>query len=230
MKTKIIQFTAARGPIECTWVVAKVLKIFLKELMSNQITYQILHKENGIENGTVQSVTIDIKGVGLSEVLDDWIGTIQWIGTSSFRKYNKRKNWYIGCFELKHFEQKELKENEIQFQAIRSSGAGGQHVNKVSSAIRAKHKPTGIQVLVMDSRSQHQNKKIAVVRLREKIKNNNVLEMQESLKDSWENHLNLQRGNPIRTFTGSDFKEKKQDKSYKTKRNQLKNELRKQIE
>ena len=117
MNTKIIQFTAARGPIECTWVVAKVLKIFLKELMSNQITYQILHKENGIENGTVQSVTIRIKGANLPEILNDWLGTIQWVGTSNFRKYNKRKNWYIGCFELKQFQQKELKENEIQFQA-----------------------------------------------------------------------------------------------------------------
>ena len=52
MKTKIIQFTAAKGPVECAWVVAKVLKLFLKELISNKIAYQILHKENGIENMT----------------------------------------------------------------------------------------------------------------------------------------------------------------------------------
>ena len=58
---------------------------------------------------------------------------------------------------------------ELQFKAVRSSGAGGQHVNKVSSAIRAIHKPSNIQVLVMDSRSQHQNKKIAKQRLQKKV-------------------------------------------------------------
>ena len=230
MGTKIIQFTAARGPAECAWVVAKVLKLFLKELISNKIEYQILHKENGIENGTVQSVSLELKGRQLPVFLNDWLGSIQWIGTSTFRKYNKRKNWFIGCYELNQFQQKTINEKEIQFQAIRSSGAGGQHVNKVSSAIRAKHIPTGIQVLVMDSRSQHQNKKIAIERLKEKIAAHNTNQLKEAVKNEWENHLSLERGNPTRVFTGSDFKQKRKEKSFKTKRNQLKNELRKQIE
>ncbi|WP_028890457.1 peptide chain release factor H [Tenacibaculum ovolyticum] len=230
MKTKIIQLTAAKGPAECAWVVAKVLKLFLKELIHNKIVYQILHKENGIENGTVQSVSIELKGKQLPEFLNDWLGSIQWIGTSTFRKYHKRKNWFIGCYELHQFEEKTINENEIQFQAIRSSGAGGQHVNKVSSAIRAKHTPTGVQVLVMDSRSQHQNKKIAILRLKEKIREHNTNQLKETVKSEWENHLSLERGNPVRIFTGSDFKQKKKEKSFKTKRSQLKTDLRKQLE
>ncbi|WP_298779029.1 peptide chain release factor H [uncultured Polaribacter sp.] len=229
METKIIQFTAAKGPAECAWVVAKVLKLFLKELINNKIAYQIIHKENGIENGTVQSVSLEIKGKQLPVFLNDWLGSIQWIGTSIFRKYNKRKNWFIGCYELHQFQQKNIHENEIQFQAIRSSGAGGQHVNKVSSAIRAKHIPTGTQVLVMDSRSQHQNKKIAIERLKEKIRVHNTNQLKISVKNEWENHLSLERGNPVRIFTGSDFKQKKKEKFFKATRNQLKNDLRKQI-
>jgi peptide chain release factor len=100
----------------------------------------------------------------------------------------------------------------------------------VSSAIRAKHLPTGIQVLVMDSRSQHQNKKIAIVRLKEKIKTHNTNQLKEAVKNEWENHLSLERGNPIRVFTGSDFKQKKKDNSFKSKRNKLKTDLRKQLE
>jgi len=230
METKIIQITAAKGPAECAWVVAKVLKLFLKELVSNQITYQILYKENGMENGTVQSVSIELQGKQLSAFLKDWIGTIQWIGTSAFRKYNKRKNWFIGCYELERFEQKTMDEKQIQFQAIRSSGAGGQHVNKVSSAIRAKHIPTGIQVLVMQSRSQHQNKKIAIERLKSKLAEHNTNQLKETVKYAWQQHLNLERGNPIRIFTGTDFKKIKKGKSFKTKRNQLKSDLRKQQE
>ena len=229
MDTKIIQLTASKGPAECAWVVAKILKIFLKELTVNTIVYTILHKENGIENGTVQSVSIEIKGKQLPLFLKNWLGTIQWTGTSTFRKYHKRKNWFIGCNELHQHQEKTIQEHEIQFQAIRSSGAGGQHVNKVSSAVRAKHLPTGVQVLVSDSRSQHQNKKIAIQRLKDKIVNHNINQLKESIKNEWEKHLTLQRGNPVRIFTGTDFKQKKKETSFKTKRNQLKSDLRKEF-
>ena len=228
MDTKIIQLTASKGLAECAWVVAKILKIFLKELTEQNIAYEILHKENGIENGTVQSVSIEIKGKQLSQFLKNWLGTIQWIRTSTFRKYHKRKNWFIGCNELQQYQQRTIEEHEIQFQAIRSSGAGGQHVNKVSSAVRAKHLPTGVQVLVSDSRSQHQNKKIAIQRLKEKIADYNTNQLKEAVKNEWENHLDLQRGNPVRVFTGSDFKQKKVKKGYKSKRQELKNNLRQQ--
>ena len=157
METKTIQFTAGRGPAECTWVVAKVLKTFIKNSSNVGISYTILHQEKGVENGTVQSVSLQLKGQNLTLFLKDWLGTIQWIGKSTFRKYHKRKNWFIGCFELKELKTLEVFERDIEFQAIRSSGPGGQHVNKVSSAVRAKHIPTGVQVLVSESRSQHQN-------------------------------------------------------------------------
>ncbi len=231
MGYKIIQISAGKGPLECAFVVAKVLKIFLKELINNKIEYTILHKENGLENGTVQSVSIQIKGNNLADFLKNWVGTIQWVGTSTFRKFHKRKNWFVGCFEVDEIPAfARIKDKEIQFQAIRSSGAGGQHVNKVSSAIRAKHLKTGLQVLVMDSRSQHQNKKLAIKRLQEKLEEFTVNQAKEQLKNQWENHQTLERGNPVRVFKGTDFKAVKKEKSFKSKRNQLKNNLRKQLE
>ncbi|CAL2089741.1 Peptide chain release factor homolog [Tenacibaculum sp. 190524A02b] len=230
MEIKIIQLTAGRGPAECTWVVAKVLKTFIEKLIENNIAYTILQKENGVENGTIQSVTLQLKGKELTPFLKEWLGTIQWIGKSAFRKYHKRSNWFIGCFELPLIKEQTIQEKDIEFQAIRSSGSGGQHVNKVSSAIRAKHVPTGIQVLVSESRSQHQNKKIAIQRLKEQVANHNIIQLQNSVKQEWENHLNLQRGNPIKIFTGTDFKVQKKKKNYKSKRSQLKNDLRKQLE
>jgi peptide chain release factor len=231
METKIIKLSAGKGPAECEYVVAKVLRIFLLELISNKIDYTILNRETGNQNGTIQSIIIQIKGNNLADFLKNWLGTIQWIGTSTFRKYHKLKNWFIGCFELDEIPVFTGMTNngEIQFQAIRSSGAGGQHVNKVSSAIRAKHIKTGVQVLVMDSRSQHQNKKIAIKRLQEKVNNFNVEQLQEQIKNQWENHQKLERGNPVRVFKGTDFKTYKKDKSFKSKRNQLKNDLRKQM-
>ena len=200
MKVKIIQISAGKGPLESAFVVAKVLKIFLKELVSDKIEYAILHKENGIENGTVQSVSIQIKGNNLADFTANWLGTIQWIGTSTFRKYHKRKNWFIGCFEIENSEFLEIKENEIQFQAIRSSGAGGQHVNKVETAVNITHIPTGITVQASEERSQFLNKKLAFARLDIAIKAQNQKQQEVMQKQKWMQHKQLQRGNPVQVF------------------------------
>lgn len=225
---RIIQITAGRGPSECSWVVAQVLKRFLEEIKAKGFKYCILHREKGIQNGTVQSVTMRLTGKNLDPYLVTWLGTIQWIGVSTFRKYHKRKNWFIGAFELKQMQTMEVDEKDISFQTMRSTGPGGQNVNKVNSAVRAIHNPTGVQVVAMDSRSQHQNKKLAIARLKEKVNETNLEQLKERMTDQWENHLNLQRGNPIRIFKGTDFKYQKENKSFKPKRQKLKNDLKQQ--
>ncbi len=225
---KIIQITAGRGPAECSWVVAQVLKRFLEETKSGGFKHSILHRETGSQNGTVQSVTIRLTGKNMEAFLATWLGTIQWIGVSTFRKYHKRKNWFIGAFELKQTQTKKVDEQDISFQTMRSTGPGGQNVNKVNSAVRAIHTPTGVQVVAMDSRSQHQNKKLAIARLKEKVNEANIEKLKERMTDQWENHLNIERGNPVRVFKGKDFKYKKENKSFKPKRQKLKNDLKQQ--
>ncbi|UTN02448.1 peptide chain release factor H [Flavobacterium bizetiae] len=223
---KIIQITAGRGPAECTWVVAQVLKKVLDEAQEQQLEAILLQREVGQENGTIENATIAIKGTNAEVFANSWIGTIQWIGQSQFRKMHKRKNWFIGIFEIEAQKNASISENDIQYQAMRSSGAGGQHVNKVSSAIRATHIPTGIAVVSMDSRSQHQNKKLATERLLKKLEDETLQQLKNHVGKQWENQLNIQRGNPVRVFTGSDFKKNKVEKSYKGTRQKLKTDLR----
>lgn len=222
---KIIQITAGRGPAECTWVIAQVLKKMLEEAQTSQIEATVLQREAGTENGTVLTALILLKGKTVVEFVDSWKGSIQWIGQSSFRKMHKRKNWFIGIFEMDALAIKTISEKDIQYQAMRSSGAGGQHVNKVSSAIRATHVPTGLSTVAMDSRSQHQNKKLATERLLEKFKIFELEEIKKQANNQWENQLNVARGNPTRTFSGSDFKNQKVVKSYKSERQKLKQQL-----
>ncbi|MAQ75713.1 MAG: peptide chain release factor H [Aquimarina sp.] len=229
MKQKLIQITAGRGPAECCWVVAQVLKYFLKEIQELGLNYEILHRSPGIENGTLQSATVKVTGIQLESFLNTWIGTLQWVGTSTFRKYHKRKNWYIGVFELDLNTNQKIDTKDISYQTMRSSGPGGQNVNKVNSAVRATHYPTGISLVAMDSRSQHQNKKMATERLLQKIKEMHLEHLKQKITDQWENHLSLQRGNPIRVFKGSDFKKQKTNTSFKKKRNELKNDLKNQL-
>ena len=221
---KIIQITSGRGPAECSWVVAQVLKTFIEEAKENNIKTTLLQRETGIENGTVETATILLEHDNLDVFINSWIGTIQWIGQSQFRKFHKRKNWFIGIFEIEKSSATAISENDIQYQAMRSSGAGGQHVNKVSSAVRATHIPTGISVVSMDSRSQHQNKKLATERLLQKFKDETLKQFKAEFQTQWMNQLQIQRGNPVRVFQGSDFKKQKQEKNYKRERQRLKKE------
>lgn len=145
---KIIQITSGRGPLECQWVVAKVLKVFLEEAKNNKIDYEIIHRENGDENLTLKSATLLLKGKEVNGFLETWIGSILWVGKSTFRKLHKRSNWFIGIFELEGLEKTEFSEKQIQFQTARSQGSGGQNVNKVETAVRATDLKTGQSVFV----------------------------------------------------------------------------------
>nr|WP_294938769.1 peptide chain release factor H [uncultured Flavobacterium sp.] len=226
---KIIQITSGRGPAECTWVVAQVLKKVLQEAVALNLKATVLQHEAGSENGTVESAIILLEGNTAADFTVSWIGTIQWIGKSTFRKFHKRKNWFIGIFEIEKSKEMVFSGKDIQYQAMRSSGAGGQHVNKVSSAIRATHVPTGLSVVSMDSRSQHQNKKLATERLLQKLKEESVVQLKNQFQAQWTNQLQIERGNPVRTFEGSDFKKQKEEKKIKAERQRLKRELRDDI-
>ena len=224
---KLIQITSGRGPLECQWIVAKVLKVFLEEAKNNNIDYEIIHRENGDENLTLKSVTLLLKSKNVNEFLKTWLGSICWIGKSTFRKLHKRSNWFIGVFELEGLEKISFNEKDIQFQTTRSQGSGGQNVNKVNTAVRATYLPTKQSVFVQDSRSQLENKKLSIERLKEKVLEQNIIQLQKQMQETWNNHLQVQRGNAVRTFSGTDFKKNYQEKSFKKQRNTLKNELKK---
>ncbi|AZB00599.1 peptide chain release factor H [Chryseobacterium joostei] len=222
---KLIQITSGRGPLECQWVVSKVLKTFLEEVKENNIEYEMIHRENGDENLTLKSVTLLLKGKDLKEFLQTWLGSICWVGKSTFRKLHKRSNWFIGIFELENLKTIDFKERDIKFQTARSQGSGGQNVNKVNTAVRATHFPSKQSVFVQDSRSQLENKKLSIIRLKEKVMGVYIQQLESKMKETWSLNLQVERGNPVRTFTGTDFKKNYQDKSYKRQRNVLKNEL-----
>lgn len=145
------------------------------------------------------------------------------------RKFHKCKNWFIGVFEIDSFSQQHFSEKDVEYQAMRSLEAGGQNMNKVSSAVRVTHFPRGAWVVAMDNRSQHQDKKIFTERLLEKLNELNINQLKEQAKGVWNNQFQIQHGNPIRTFKGTDFKSEKVDKSYKSEKQKLKQALKRKV-
>lgn len=229
METTILHITTAKGPLECQLAAGKILGALLADLRTKGLQVETLERTPGAENGTILSATVQVKGLNIQPPVQTWLGTILWIQKSPYRPNHGRKNWFVGIYEVKTPEKLVWKEEELVYQSVRSSGAGGQHVNKVSSAIRAIHPPTGTMVFVQDSRSQLQNKKLARERMREKLEKVQLQKMIDTVNQQWSQHHELERGNPVRTFSGMDFKPKKEAKTFKKQRSQLKQELYKEL-
>lgn len=228
--TKIIQITSGKGPAECCWVVAQVLKCLMKEAQEADLITTIMHREKGPENGTLYSASIKLEGEDIALFLNDWLGTIQWTGQSKFRKYHKRKNWFVGINELGLNQQSTFDSRDIRFEFIRAGGPGGQHVNKVSTAVRATHLPSGEVVCASNTRSQLQNKHEAIKRMQEVLEIKALEQAKKQIQEGWQNHNELTRGNPVRTFKGTDFKPNHKRKHYKSKRKSDKQDFLKRLD
>lgn len=229
METRLLHITTAKGPLECQLAAGKILGALLADLRQKGLQAEVIDRTPGPESGTILSATIQINGIAIQTAIQSWLGTIQWIQKSPYRPNHGRKNWFVGIFEVDPAKITGWNENEIVYQSVRSSGSGGQHVNKVSSAVRAIHQPSGTMVFVQESRSQLQNKKIARERIREKLEKVQSEKLLAVVNQTWSQHHELERGNPVRTYTGMDFKPKKAEKTFKKQRNRLKQELQKEL-
>lgn len=204
MSNKIyLQITSGRGPAECCRVVALVLEKILKQAKDLKIKTEVLEREEGEMNRTLFSAIVSLEGSKIEEIVDEWEGTIQWIAQSPYRIYHKRKNWFVGVNSFTPTELSEIDTKYITYQTLRSSGPGGQHVNKTESAVRATHAPSGLSVTASDQRSQLQNKKLATERLLIKLSAWNMEQTMQKAQENWNNHNNLQRGNPVKVIQES---------------------------
>ncbi|SER44264.1 peptide chain release factor H [Pedobacter rhizosphaerae] len=205
MEKMIIQITSGKGPAECCRVVACVQSLLMKDAKIKGIDLQVLDSKAGVLNRTLLSVALMATGNNLTAFIAEWKGTIQWIAQSPYRKYHKRKNWFVGisAFDVQSLLQWNLK--DVKIETCRSSGPGGQNVNKVETAVRGTHLPSGIQVMAMDSRSQLENKKLCLERLRNKLLVWQAEQLMLQQQDLWQEHNVLERGNPVKTIKADLF-------------------------
>jgi peptide chain release factor len=94
---------------------------------------------------------------------------------------------------------------EIRFETLRASGPGGQHVNKTDSAVRATHVATGISVKAQSARSQHANKRLALLLIAQRLAQHAESTTGEQRAQRRLFHHGVERGNPVRTFKGERF-------------------------
>lgn len=197
---KYVQLTAGRGPVECAKVVALVAKELLKELPNLVIVDSEQHK---LVPDCFMSITFGSDCEIPRSIIDQWEGTVQWHSTqNSFRPGHKRSNWFVGVHFIDPLTLPSIRDKDIEYETCRSGGKGGQNVNKVESAVRAIHRPTGVAVRCSDERSQFQNKARARERLLLKLAEAQSEAENKARDAAWSQHDSLVRGNPVRIFRG----------------------------
>lgn len=196
-----IQISAGLGPDECCLVVAKVAMLLSAEARLKQTDLKLIESIEGERSETYRSILFSITEEELPHWLTHWIGTIRWIANSPYRPNHRRKNWFVSVQVIEPPPAVDFRFEDLRIETCRSSGPGGQHVNKTESAVRATHIPTNLVAVSQDERSQHGNRKLAIERLRRKVQVANDYQKASTRKELQQQHSMLERGNAVKTFT-----------------------------
>lgn len=200
-----MQISSGRGPAECCLAVGLLAKALSAEAGELGINMELVQATAGPAQDTFHSMLFSLGGDDLAAV-QSWCGTVLWISASPFRPHHKRKNWFVGVSLLMPPETPAWSEKDIRVETMRASGPGGQHVNKTESAVRIIHIPTGLQVVAREERSQRQNRRLAEARLHGLLVARTAAEQSAAEQERWQQHNELERGNPVRVYQGKEFR------------------------
>lgn len=204
----IVTLHAGAGGTEaCDWV-SMLYRMYTRWATAKGYDLEVLDYLDGEEAG-IKSVTFQVNGENAYGYLKSEKGVHRLVRISPFNAAGKRQTSFASCDVMPDIEEDldiEINDDELRIDTYRSSGAGGQHINKTSSAIRITHLPTGIVVQCQNERSQHMNKDKAMQMLKAKLYMLKQQENAEKAADIRGDVTEIGWGNQIRSYVMQPYK------------------------
>ena len=198
----IISFHPGAGGTEAQDWASMLYRLYTRWGEKHGFNVKLVDWLDGDEAG-IKSATIMVEGINAYGYLKSENGVHRLVRVSPFDASGRRHTSFASVEVMPEFEDDNtivLREEDLEITAHRSSGAGGQHINKTDSAIRIVHKPTGIVVGCQTERSQLQNKETALKMLRAKLMEIKIREKLERIEDIQGNKANIEWGSQIRSY------------------------------
>ena len=204
----ILKLNAGAGGTEsCDWC-AMLFRMYSRWVERKGFSLEILDSLDGDEAG-IKSITFQVNGENAYGYLKSEKGVHRLVRISPFNAQGKRQTSFVSLDVMPEIDEDidiEIKDEDIRIDTYRSSGAGGQHINKTSSAIRITHFPTGIVVTCQNERSQFQNKDKAMQMLKAKLYMLQKELNAEKLSDIRGDVKDIGWGNQIRSYVLQPYK------------------------
>lgn len=191
----------AGGTESCDWA-GMLYRMYSRWAERKGLSIKVLDYLDGDITG-IKTVTFEVNGENAYGYLKSEKGVHRLVRISPFNSAGKRQTSFASCDVVPDIEDEidiEIAEDELKIDTYRASGAGGQHVNKTSSAIRITHLPTGIVVQCQNERSQHFNKEKAMQMLKVKLQLMKEQEQAERVSDIRGEVKEIGFGNQIRSY------------------------------
>ena len=198
----ILSFHPGAGGTEAQDWASMLYRMYTRWGEKHGFTVKLIDWLDGDEAG-IKSATIMVEGLNAYGYLKSENGVHRLVRISPFDASGRRHTSFASVEVMPEFNDDDtivIRDEDIEVTAHRSSGAGGQHINKTDSAIRIVHKPTGIVVGCQTERSQLQNKETAMKMLKAKLMEIKIREKLDRIEDIQGNKANIEWGSQIRSY------------------------------
>lgn len=202
MATAIFSINAGAGGTEAQDWAEMLFRMYTRWVESRGFSMQMVDYQPGDEAG-IKGVTFTVSGDYAYGYLKTESGVHRLVRISPFNANGKRQTSFASIFvypELNQDIEIEIDDKDLRVDVFRASGAGGQHVNKTSSAVRITHMPTGIVVSCQQEKSQHRNREIAFRMLQSRLYQMEKQKQEEKLQEMHDSKGEIAWGSQIRSY------------------------------